>query len=474
MALPQRKPRSEPIGRDRPRLAPPTPARSLLSDYLKTCEEMEIELFPWQKVAARYEFAVGADGRWLYPEVAEVVSRQNGKTRPLVPFIVHRLRIGRRIMHTAQNRELPREVFGEVADYLGAQPGELAVKGGRIQMPRFANGQEEIRMKNGGHYRIVAPTRSGARGPSNDDLIIDEARELDDFEFIAAARPTLMASKNPQTIYKSNAGEEDSVVLNGLEARAASDPSLAYLSWSASPERAADDIAGWLESNPSIGHLPGLLENLQRDFRSHSLQGTMAIFETENLCRRVITTRERLVDDADWLACRGPLGKPLRPAFAVALDPDAKRASVAMAWRVGDVIALTMVIDRQGDVDVDALRDEVATLARRLAADVGYDPLQDTDLVRTVVKGKAKPINGAKFATASARFAQRVASHAIRWADADPVTDDLTWTARKPDGEQGSFHAVRAKDDRPITASLAAVRAVWLASDETPRPPRIR
>ena len=27
-----------------------------------------------------------------------------------------------------------------------------------------------------------------------------------------------------------------------------------------------------------------------------------------------------------------------------------------------------------------------------------------------------------------------------------------------------TFHAVRVKDDHPITASLAAIRAVWLVS----------
>jgi hypothetical protein len=37
------------------------------------------------------------------------------------------------------------------------------------------------------------------------------------------------------------------------------------------------------------------------------------------------------------------------------------------------------------------------------------------------------------------------------------------WTARKDHDESGSFQAVRANDDRPIPAALAAIRAVSAA-----------
>ena len=75
-------------------------------------------------------------------------------------------------------------------------------------LPRFGSGQEEIRLRNGGKYRIVAPTRGGARGPSNDLVIVDELREMDTLDFIAAAKPTLIASPSPQIVYLSNAGTD--------------------------------------------------------------------------------------------------------------------------------------------------------------------------------------------------------------------------------------------------------------------------
>jgi len=453
--------RKDPHGYAKPRIAPPMPARHKLAELRKVSADLGITLFPWQETAAKYVTAVGPGDKWLFPEVGIIVARQNGKTRLLAPLIVQRLLMGQRVMHTAQNRELPREVFGEVADLLHAH--HWAMIDGR---PRFANGQEMIRLTNGGKYRIVSSSRGGARGPSNDLVIVDELRELIDHDFLAAAKPTLMASANPQILYLSNAGSERSEALNALRHRADTDPSLAYLEWSAAPERSADDLTGWLESNPSIGHLPMILPNLQREHRTHTLAGTLAIFETENLCRWVVSMREQFVDPFAWNVCEAAdLGRPMRPYMGVSIDPDGKRASAAMAWQLPDAsLAVRLTHDVTGDpIDTARLGKELDTLARRAGVlDVGFDPMTDAELAKYF--RKATPISGNKFANASARFALAVQGTKLRWQDAAAVTDDLTWTTRKPHDETGSFHAVRADDARPITAALAAVRAVWLAS----------
>jgi hypothetical protein len=61
-------------------------------------------------------------------------------------------------------------------------------------------------------------TRRDVTAGSVEDAIVDEVRELDTHEFIAAAKPTLQASPNPQILYLSNAGSEDSEVLNAIRA----------------------------------------------------------------------------------------------------------------------------------------------------------------------------------------------------------------------------------------------------------------
>src|SRR5436190_87815 len=155
--------RKKVIGSERPRIAPPTPARSGLKGFEAAATELGIDLFPWQRTAARYITALGQGERWLYRHVAVVVARQNGKTTLLLPLIVDRMLKGDRIMHTAQDRVIPREVFTQVADYfMTKHPELLAQRNGRPIKPRFANGTEEIRLASGGLYAIVAPSRSGA------------------------------------------------------------------------------------------------------------------------------------------------------------------------------------------------------------------------------------------------------------------------------------------------------------------------
>ena len=467
-AMPKVAPRPTTFGRPRPRIAPPIPARSLRKDFHDLAATLGVHLFPWQDTAGRYLYALGPRDVWLYPEVAVIVARQNGKTELLVPHVAKRLLMGRRIMHTAQNRELPREVFGRVADLMEDRYPELLVK-----RPRFANGQEEIRLKNGGHYRIVAPTRGGARGPSNDDVIVDEVRELDSHDFIAAAKPTMNASKNPQALYLSNAGDESSEVLNAIRKRAAEDPALAYLEWSADPDRPVEDVAGWLEANPSIGHMPQVMGNLHREYRSHRLAGTLGIFETEHLCRWVGTVKEALVQQTAWASSELPELEPTpRAAYlGIAMDPEARRASAAIAWpRVDGEFGLRLLYDVTGDpIDTDRLGRDLRATARKLAVRmVGFDPQTDAMLAKFFPR--TEPIAAQKFANATSRFVASVDAGRVRWEDAAAVGADLEWTTRRANEESGSFAAVRADEDHPITAALAAIRALWLASAPKPAP----
>ncbi len=149
-------------GHAEPRIAPPRPVRSTVKEFKAQAAEIGIDLMPHQVIVATYLEGTGRNGKHLYPTVAAIISRQQGKTEILVPFIVKRLRMGRKMMHAAQNRLLPREVHSRVADiFMSQYRDELKTK------PRFANGQESIELRNGGRYRIAAATRGGARGPTS-------------------------------------------------------------------------------------------------------------------------------------------------------------------------------------------------------------------------------------------------------------------------------------------------------------------
>jgi hypothetical protein len=466
MAVPAAKLPHAPTGITSPRIAPPVPAKSLVNEWKAAAAELSIEPMAWQTLAARYLNARDGD-RWLYPEVCFAVARQNGKTEILKPHVLQRLRMGRHILHTAQNRELPRDTFLEIAAELGGNPWVKSI--------RQANGQESItvhtdacdrskrcKCKGGGKYTLVAP-RPGVRGHGVDDVILDEVREQRSYELIAAIKPTMTASKDRQLIYLSNAGDADSVVLNDLRRRAErGDPRLAYLEWSSSPDRAREDREGWAEANPALG-ITIALDTLEDAYDSLPAE----VFETEHLCRWVTSMQPRLVAAASWERCRGVIeGDPLNPSMAINMHPSGTRASAVLAWQQSDgriaLVEIAEATGTQGPIDVEALgKDLRALAAKHKVRNTAFASWTDADLARHLLN--AKPLDGKEFANASEAFVRIVHSGRLIWESASHITDDLTWTARKPH-ESGAWQAVPAQEDHPITASLAAIRAVYLAA----------
>lgn len=440
------------VGSKLPRLSPPLPAKSKAREYDAIAASVGIKLRPWQEHASKFLTAATKDG-WTYRDIAIIVGRQNGKTELLVPRILMDLRAGRRIIHTAQNRTLPREVFMRIVDMLDRP---------EVKRIREANGQEKIEMRNGGIYRITAPQR-GARGLSGDTIIYDELREYEDYDVIKAGDPTLAASPDPQTIYLSNAGTHRSVVLNDLKRRGETgeDRWLAYLEWSANPERSIDDRAGWVEANPSVGH--GMkMATLEHAYETKPPD----YFEVEHLCRWVDSMLPSVVSEAAWMECVSTIeSKPSRPVIALNMSPTGSRASAVMAWQMTDGrIALVELLEATGSpIDTATLGPDIQAMKMEHGAKrVAYASWTDKDLARHV-RG-AEALDGKDFAAASEFFARAVMQGRLAVdAGARGITADVKWSARKPH-DSGSWIVTPADPERPITAFLAAVRAVWWAS----------
>lgn len=159
--------------------------------------------------------------------------------------------------------------------------------------------------------------------------------------------------------------------------------------------------------------------------------------------------------------------------MAFSMDPNGRRASAAMAWQMVDGrIALVELAEAEGDpIDVDALGVDLKGLAlKHRAKKIGFASWTDKALARYLPRAEA--IDGKEFAAASGKFAELVASARLVWDGAVHVSEDLSWTSRKPH-ESGAWQAVPATPERPVTAVLAAVRAVYLASAPKPPSPRI-
>ena len=438
------------FGHDLPRLGVDIDPGSL-TEVRADARALGIELMPWQEYALSVAEATKPDGSYLFGEVADVVARQNGKSTKLAPLIRRRLRQGRSVLHTAQDRIVPRRIYERVAESFDR--GEARI--------RLANGQEEVYLKStGGRYKIVAPKR-GVRGNDADDLLLDEIREQEDWDFVNAAYETVSASSNPQVLYMSNAGHAGSVVLNDLRMRAGKDANLAYLEWSADPELRADDHEAWRQANPALGHRLSW-DFLEKRYASLLMSGNLAAWETERLCRWVVSDLPRLVGITDWQRAMKPTQEPVRPVLGIGVSPDGSRASAALSWAQGDgSIGLTVLAEVTGDpIDVDRLAVDLQKRAQG-AHTVAYDPATDQHLARHW--DKAEPISGQTFANASERFVRMVETGQLHHWGAEAVGSDLPYVSRKPTTGQG-FMADRADARKPITAALAAIRAVWLAA----------
>ena len=193
--------------------------------------------------------------------------------------------------------------------------------------------------------------------------------------------------------------------------------------------------------------------------------GELAVFETEHLCRWVKSMMPRLVADTAWQMCRGQLETPNRPAMGVSVDPSGKRASAALAWKQSDgSIGLLVSAEVTGNpINVIDLAVDLTAQAQTAGVQVvAYDPWTDEHLARHFPN--TEKINGSEFANASERFVRAVETQGLRWQQADSISADLPYVARKA-ASGHTWMADRADPDRSITAALAAIRAVWMASN---------
>jgi hypothetical protein len=465
-ALAHAKQRKSLTGVPYPRIAPPVPLHHRLPELEACAADLGITFMEWQRIAGKYLTAVQKDKTtWLYRRFAAIVARQNGKTEIIKPRTLLGFKLGRKMLHLAQDRARPRKsTFVPLVEYFAKERNREAYD---VRKIREANGQEEIICWNGASYSITAPTSGGARGDAVDDIFVDEVREFEDFVVDGIIRPTITARPNAQIDYFSNAGHAGSVILNDLRTRMGS-PNLAYLEWSAAPERERSDEAGWAEANPALGTTIDI-ETL-RDFYE-----TMepAIFETEHLCRWVTTTRPTIVGDGKWEKLRANLDAPMRATIGIKVDAHGRRASAVAAWQMPDgFYGVRSVLDVTGDpVNVKRFAEAVQVEQRALRAfSVVYDPWTDGEAAKYFKSPKA--VNGRDYANSSGTFSRLVQTEKIQWDGDDVIGPDLPWTIQKPNGEK-SFMAVPAQDDHPVTAVEAAIRAVGAVAGPAPQLARI-
>lgn len=290
-------------------------------------------LLPWQKWAVIHALETLPDGSYRFRTVLILVARQNGKShlKQIVSLWRMYLDDARRILGVAQDVALARDQWNQVQEKIHENP-DLEAEWAKV---RNVNGDEWFEAADC-RYMIKALNRRAGRGGSNDEVNIDELREQRDWLGWAAVSKTTMARANAQTWCMSNAGDEESVVLNQLQDSGASgaDPTLCLLEWSAPPNCALDDEDAWAQANPGLGYTVS-----RAAIESALATDPPSIFRTEVLCQRV-SQMDNAIDMGAWRECADHAGnmEPLRDRVAACFDisPDERHCTLVTAAKQDD------------------------------------------------------------------------------------------------------------------------------------------
>jgi hypothetical protein len=345
------------IGKTAPRLFTP-PRRTLtrrtslgfeVCDFAAAIGE---SLFPWQKWFFVHAMELNPDRTLRFSTILLEVSRQSGKTTAARIMTLHRMYVmaARLVLGVAADVSLARENWRGAVDTINASPWLRADLAG----VRYANGDETLTLApleyddtdgdesatlaTGSRYKICAPNRRAGRGLSCDFIHWDEVRELRTWDSWSALQPTTAARPNAQILLTTNAGDSQSVVLNGLRESALSGRSadIGLFSWSAEPGADPLDVRQWRQANPGLG-----FSISERAIRAAYDTMPIARFRTEYLCQYV-DQLDGAIDLQAWRDCADPAAGAMTAlrgrGIAACFDasPDGEHATLAVAVRLPD------------------------------------------------------------------------------------------------------------------------------------------
>lgn len=286
--------------------------------FIRFCEEIGVNLLPWQKWLAIHALEIVTEGdqwRFRYRYVVILISRQNGKTYfevCLNLFFLYGLK-SHLVLGTAQNLDTAVETFEDTVAQIESTPELNEV----LEQVRRGAGRRELSLKTGDRYKVLAATRK-ARGLSSDLIMMDELREQQNWEAWGAISKTMMARPTAILFGLSNAGDVTSLVLrhlrlqahaalgdpdgiamnrHGLGGEDVDDDTLGLFEWSAAPDCELNDREQWAQANPSLGY--GFLT--ERALKSAMVTDPENIFRTECLCQWVESTLPEPFPDGAWL-----------------------------------------------------------------------------------------------------------------------------------------------------------------------------
>ena len=418
-------------------------------------------LMPWQEYVIKDGCRIKFDGSWLSKTNALLISRQNGKTTLLKFRILAGLFLWDEKLQiaAAQNRDVALETFRSVAEMIDG----FSWLTKKVKAVTRANGREEIELKNGCRYKIVAPRPGSSRGLSANTVYIDEARMHQDTSGFAALAYTLQASKNPSMWLTSNAGDIKSVLLNQIRQRALhkienkTDDDIAYWEWSAEPGLKLSDRKGWIQANPALGH------TITEDVLQARMGDDPTVIQTEMLCQWVDVMQSPW-SPGHWNGCEKPGLKltPDRPTWlGVEIAPDRTGFAIVGTQILEDKSIAVALMDMENlDVAIDDLKiaDRIAQWAKKYQAQTVTLNKFTGDAVAQKLRMasiNAEIITGMNYFLACDIFLGAMAGGRLTHAGQPELTKAINACVKKTT-DKGSWYVSRQKDATPAIAAIIA------------------
>jgi hypothetical protein len=366
---------------------------------------------------------------------------------------------------TAQNRDIALETFRQVVEVVDNYDWLRK----KVRAVTRANGREEIYLKNGCRYKIIAPSAGASRGLSADTVYLDEARQHKTTDAFAALAYTMQARPNPQLFVSSNAGDIHSVVLNSLRERALhkidkdTDDDIMYMEWSAHPDRRLGDIEGWREANPALG------KTIQLDTLKGRMSDPPEIIQTEMLCQWV-TTMNSAFPTGSWNSCASPNLelKNDRPTWlGLEISPERDYWALTGAQILDDkTIAVGLMEFVASEAPIDDLRiaSRVADWAKKYNAEAIVANRFTGDSVVAKLKQvgiRAEVIQGTKYYQACDEALSAITGNRVVHGNQPELTDAVN-SCTKRTNESGAWYIMRRKAS---TAAISMVLAISKATE---------
>jgi hypothetical protein len=450
-----------------------TPATTLGFEAAQFAEQvLGLTLLPWQRWWLLHALELREDGRFRFRTVLTLVARQNGKTHLLKVVALYFMFLGRArlVLGAAQSLDIAKEAWSGAVE-LARDVDELHAE---VESVRLTNGEQEMRLVTGARYRIAATHRAAGRGLSVDLLILDELREHRDWLAWGALSKTTTARRNAIIVGISNAGDDESVVLNSLRsaALAEEDETLGLFEWSAPDGCELDDVQAWAQANPGLGRTVS-----EASIRSAMHTDPAAVFRTETLCQRV-DALDAAIDPTSWAACAdktGSLGS-VRDRVAACIDvaPDGQHVTLAGAAVLDDGRVRVEVLAAWKSTD--AARSALPELLARIRpAATAWFPSGPAAALAADLRplDEAVEIKGAEVGEACQEMADLVLARRVVHADDPLLNAHVAGSQKYRSGEGWRF---QRRGTGHVDAAYAAAGAVHAARTMPPpvKKPRSR